>query len=95
MVFVTLVLTEFFKAYSFRSDRRSVFHRTLANTWLNWAVLWELTLLLFVVYVPFLQVAFDTFSLTRVDWLFSIGAAVTIIPVLETAKWVIRRLTSP
>ena len=45
MTFVSLVLIQFCKAYSFRSERHSVLRGTFANRWLNGAVLWELALL--------------------------------------------------
>ena len=35
MVFVSLVLIQFFKAYSFRSEQRSILDRPFANRWLN------------------------------------------------------------
>jgi Ca2+-transporting ATPase len=44
MVFVSLVMVQFIKAYNFRSDHKSVFHGFFANKWLNRAVLWELLL---------------------------------------------------
>jgi Ca2+-transporting ATPase len=91
MTFATLVLIEFFKAYSFRSDRNSVLDRPLANRWLNLAILWELVLVALVVNVPFLQEAFGTTGLSVGVWLTVAGAAFTIVPVLELAKWVIRR----
>ena len=91
MVFVGLVLIEFFKAYNFRSDRRSVFIRPFANKWLNRAVAWELVLLLAVVYLPFFQHAIGTFSLPLEDWLIIAGVALTICLVLETVKILERR----
>jgi Ca2+-transporting ATPase len=91
MTFVTLVLIEFFKAYSYRSDRYSVFDRPFANRWLNLAIVWEIVLLVLVVNVPFLQEAFGTRSLSAADWGIVVGSAVTIVPVLEVAKRVIRR----
>ena len=54
MTFVTLVLIQFFNAYNCRSDRLSVFRQPFANRWLNIAVLWEMVLLLIIMYVPFL-----------------------------------------
>jgi Ca2+-transporting ATPase len=90
MTFVALVLTEFFKAYNFRSDRRSLFDRPFANKWLNLAILWELVLLLVVVYVPWAQRLLGTFSLTTTDWILALTAAVSICPVLEIAKRLIR-----
>lgn len=91
MTFVSLVLIQFFKAYNFRSDRHSVWSKPFANKWLNLAVVWELVLLGLIVYLPFLHEAFSTYSLTWQDWLIVAGLAVTIIPVLEIAKWMVRK----
>jgi P-type E1-E2 ATPase len=91
MTFVSLVLIQCCKAYSFRSERHTVFQGTFANRWLNGAVLWELALLGLIIYVPILQTPFGTFPLPLVDWLILVGAALTIVPVLETAKWMERR----
>ncbi|MCC6695198.1 MAG: cation-translocating P-type ATPase [Candidatus Hydrogenedentes bacterium] len=91
MTFVSLVLIEFFKAYNFRSDRQSAFVRPLANKWLNLAILWEMLLLMLVVYVPLLHAPFGTFSLTLQDWGIILVLASTITPVLELAKWMVRR----
>jgi Ca2+-transporting ATPase len=44
-----------------------------------------------VVYLPFLHQPFGTFSLPLVDWAMVIGLALTIVPVLELAKWMVRR----
>jgi Ca2+-transporting ATPase len=87
MTFVSLVLIQFFKAYNFRSDRHSVLRHPFANRWLNVAVLWELLLLLLVVYLPFLQRAFGTFSLTWLDWTIIVALAFSVSPVLELTKW--------
>jgi Ca2+-transporting ATPase len=91
MTFVSLVLIQFFKAYNYRSDRHSVLIKPFANKWLNLAVGWELALLFGIVYLPFLQGAFGTNSLTLVDWLIVGGLSLTISPVLELAKWMERR----
>lgn len=91
MVFVSLVLIQFFKAYNFRSDRHSVLNRPFANRWLNLAVAWELLLLALIVYVPFLHQPFGTFSLTLIDWIIILALSLTISPVLELAKWMERR----
>jgi Ca2+-transporting ATPase len=91
MTFVSLVLIQFFKAYNFRSDRHSVLRRPFANKWLNLAILWELVMLVFIVYVPFLQRMFGTFSLTLEDWLIIVAVALTISPALELTKWMERR----
>jgi Ca2+-transporting ATPase len=91
MVFAGLVLIEFFKAYNYRSDRRSAFVRPFANKWLNAAVAWELALLVAVIYLPLAQKFLGTFSLPVNDWLILVGLALTIFPVLELVKWLERR----
>ena len=91
MSFVALVLTEFLKAYSFRSDRVSLFSKPFANSWLNLAIAWELLLLSAIVYVPLLHEPFGTFSLTLEDWLIAMSVALSIVLVLETVKWFERR----
>ncbi|MBM4309047.1 MAG: HAD-IC family P-type ATPase, partial [Deltaproteobacteria bacterium] len=91
MTFVSLVLIQFFKAYNFRSDRNSVLNRTFSNKWLNLAILWELGLLALVVYLPWLQVPFGTFSLSVIDWVVAVSLAFTVSPVLEVTKWMERR----
>jgi Ca2+-transporting ATPase len=87
MTFVSLVLLQFFKAYSYRSDRFSVLRKPLANRWLNLAIAWELVLLVVIVYVPFLQQPFGTFTFAWTDWALTVALALTIVPVLEAVKW--------
>ena len=91
MTFVSLVLIQFFKAYNFRSDRLSVFHQPFANKWLNLAIVWELVMLGFILYVPLLERTFGTFPLTVIDWVIIVAAALTVSPVLELTKWIERR----
>lgn len=91
MTFVSLVLIQFLKAYSYRSDRASVLVRPFANRWLNLAVAWEVTLLVLIVYLPALQGPFDTFALSPTDWAVVLVTAATVLPVLDVAKAVLRR----
>jgi len=91
MTFVSLVLIQFFKAYNFRSERRSILHRPFANKWLNLAIMWELALLVFIVSFPPLHEPFGTYVLLPTEWLIAIVPAFTISPVLELTKWFGRR----
>ena len=91
MTFVSLVLIQFFKAYNFRSDRDPVFKKPFANKWLNLAIFWELCLLGLIIYLPFFHESFGTFGLPLEDWFIILGSATTIVPVLESVKWLIRR----
>jgi Ca2+-transporting ATPase len=97
LTFTCLVLIEFAKAYAYRSDHLSTFHRPFANKWLNLAILWEVALLLLVIYVPFLQHPFRTTALSGEEWAIVVAAALSIWPVLELGKWAVRsgRLGSP
>jgi len=91
MTFVSLVLIQFCKAYNFRSDHRSLLDRPFANRWLNLAILWEIVLLLLIIYIPFLQEPFTTFPMTTTDWIIVVLLAGTVAPLLELVKWLIRR----
>jgi Ca2+-transporting ATPase len=90
LVFVSLVLIQLIKAYNFRSDRYSILNKPFANPWLNLAVLWELILLVLIVYVPILHHPFGTYALSVADWAIVASLALSVIPVLETAKWMVR-----
>jgi Ca2+-transporting ATPase len=90
MTFVSLVIIQFWNAYNFRSDRLSVLRRPFANKWLNLAILWELSLLAAILYLPVLQRPFGTFALPGLDWAIVIAMSLTIVPVLELAKWMQR-----
>ncbi len=91
MTFVSLVLIHFFKAYSFRSDRQSIFTNPFANRWLNIAIIWEIVLLALILAIPFLRTAFGIELLAWRDVLPLVLMAATIIPILEMVKWMIRR----
>ena len=87
MTFVAVVLFEFVKAYNFRSDRHRS-ERPFANRWLNLAIIGELLLLALIVYLPVLHAPFSTYSLPPVDWAIVLVLALTVVPVLEIAKWI-------
>ena len=91
MTFVSLILIQFFKAYSFRSDRHSVLRAPLANKWLNLSVLSGAAMLLGIVYLPFLHKPMGTYSLPLVDWAIVLVAALSVLPVLEFGKWLVRK----
>lgn len=92
LCFLTLIIIQFFKAYNLRSDKYSIFKIGLfTNKWLNLAICWETMLLLIIIYTPFLQEPFRTFSLSAGDWILVIVLAGTIFPIMETSKSIIRR----
>jgi Ca2+-transporting ATPase len=91
MTFVSLILAQFFNAYNYRSDRISVFSKPFANKWLNLAILWETFLLFLIVYLPFFHKPLGTYSLPLRDWAVVAGMTITVVPILELAKWMVRR----
>jgi len=92
LVFICLIIIQFFKSYNFRSERQSVFKiGFFRNKWLNYAILSQIILLVAIVEIPAFNGIFDTFRLNWREWLAIILAAATIFPVLEISKFVIRK----
>ena len=92
LCFLTLIIIQLFKAYNFRSDKKSVFKIGIfKNKWLNLAVLSQIVLLLAIVEVPLFNKLFNTFPLILSEWLIVVLVATTIFPVLEISKIIIRR----
>jgi Ca2+-transporting ATPase len=50
-----------------------------------------MALLVFIVSFPPLHEPFGIYPLSRTDWLIATGPALSILPVLELAKWFVRR----
>jgi Ca2+-transporting ATPase len=94
LCFVTLIIIQFINAFNCRSLDRSLFNLGVSqNRWLLAAVGWELMLLLLVVYLPFLQGAFNTFALSVEDWVVAVSSALTIVVIAEIYKLVSARFT--
>ncbi len=69
MAFVTLSLSELLRAYTARSERYPLLKMGMfKNKWMNVAVAASVALVLAVIYIPFLNVIFDTIPLTLVEW---------------------------
>jgi len=69
MAFVTLSLSELLRAYTARSERYPLLKMGIfKNKWMNYAVAASIVLVLAVIYIPFLNVIFDTVPLTLKEW---------------------------
>lgn len=90
MAFTTLMMFQLFNVFNARSDERSAFHRLFENRWLWGAVGLSLALHVAVIYVPFLQSAFSTVSLTIADWLQCATVASSVLWLRELSKLVSR-----
>ncbi|MBI9014788.1 MAG: calcium-translocating P-type ATPase, PMCA-type [Clostridiales bacterium] len=85
--FTTLIIGEMLRAYSARSEYKSLFSlKIFSNKYLNYSVAGAMMLLLIVVYVPFLQPIFTTTSLNLGQ--LSIATVLGIVPLFfgELAK---------
>jgi Ca2+-transporting ATPase len=92
MAFVTLALSELPIAYTTRSERYPLFKLgVFSNKWMQRAVALSLVLILAVIYVPFLQEAFDTVALTVTDWLIIVPLIIIPATVAEISKFFVRR----
>ena len=90
MAFTTLILFQMFNVFSSRSDTHSAFYRLFHNPWLWGSVALSVALQVVVVYVPFLQQAFDTVPLQGSDWLLCTLVASSVLWLRELSK-VVRR----
>jgi P-type Ca2+ transporter type 2C len=90
MAFTTLMMFQLFNVLNARSDEESAFHRLFHNAWLWSALGLSLALHFTVIYVPFLQNAFSTVSLTTTDWLRCAAVASSVLWLRELSKVVTR-----
>ncbi len=92
MVFTTLVLAELVNAFNCRSDHLSLFRvGLLANRHLVAAVGVSLVMMVAVIQWPPLARLFHVRPLDAGDWLIAAALALGLIPVVEAAKWGLRR----
>ncbi|MGB9928613.1 MAG: cation-translocating P-type ATPase [Methanosarcina sp.] len=90
MAFTTVVLYSLFVVFNARSDKQSAFVGLFSNKWLWGAVILSFLLQVAVVYIPFLQQAFSTVSLSLNDWLLSLAVASSILWLRELTKIIVR-----
>ncbi len=90
MAFNTLVLFSLFNVLNARSDKQSAFVGLFSNKWLWSAIPLSLLLQVAVIYVPFLQHAFSTVSLSLRDWLLCAGVASSVLWLRELSKLIYR-----
>src|SRR5690606_26561184 len=86
MAFTTLVMFQLFNVLNARSDEKSAFHGLLANRWLWGAILLSIALQALVIYVPPLQQAFSTTSLSLADWIYCAAVASSVLWLRELSK---------
>ena len=90
MTFTTLMLFQLFNVFNARSDEESALTGLLDNRWLLGAIALSILLQVAVVYVPFLQQAFSTETLSGFDWLRCTLVASSVLWLREIQKAVRR-----
>ncbi len=91
MAFVTLSLSELFRAYTSRSEYYPLFKiGVFKNKVMNWAVLGSFVLILAVLYIPFLQPIFNTTPLGLEPWLEILPLVLIPSIAAELTKMVLR-----
>jgi Ca2+-transporting ATPase len=86
IAFATLVLAELFRAYTARSEHVPLVKIGIfSNRSMQWAVLTSLALLMVVLYVPGLQQAFDTKTLSAHMWIY-IGPLMLVPALVVEAR---------
>jgi Ca2+-transporting ATPase len=93
MAFTTLMMFQLFNVFNSRSDEQSAFVGLFRNGWIWSAVGLSLLLHIAVIYVPFLQNAFSTMSLSLSDWVRCAAVASSVLWLRELSK-LIRRTTA-
>jgi Ca2+-transporting ATPase len=91
MAFTTLLFFSLFTVFNARSDERSAFTDMFSNMWLWGAIVLSLVLHVAVIYVPFLQQAFSTVSLSAGDWLRCAAVGSSVLWLRELSKVAARR----
>ena len=91
MAFTTLLFFSLFTVFNARSDEHSAFRGLFSNGWLWGAVVLSLALQVAVIYVPFLQHAFSTVSLSAADWLRCAAVGSSVLWLRELSKVAMRR----
>lgn len=93
MAFATLGLIQLFHAFNVKSVYKSLGTvGAFKNKLFNYAILLSAVMLLSVMVIPGLTTVFDVATLTAGQWLFVVGAAFSIVPIVEIAKAIMRTM---
>jgi len=96
LCFATLVSVELFNCFNCRSERLSLFSMNpFGNKWLLAAVASSWVITVAIVYSPFLQGPFHTYSMSLQDWGIVLLAGVSVLIPVEIAKIIVARRTRP
>ena len=92
MAFLALSMAEIFHAFNMRSLKKSVFTLKNQNKFLWGAMALSLICTTAVIYIPFLSDAFGFAHISFTEYVVAILIAVTIIPIVELEKLIMRHV---
>ncbi len=92
MAFLTMSMAEIFHSFNMRSQRGSIFKLGSFNKVLGIAAVGSLIATTLVCEVPFLAAAFGFTQIDLTEYAIALGLAVLTIPIVETVKFVQRKL---
>jgi magnesium-transporting ATPase (P-type) len=93
MTFAGIVVAQAGNVLGSRTNKASIFKTSLRNNkWIWLGIVTQISILALIVYVPLLQGAFGTTSLTINDWAFLAVLALVVIFAEEIRKWFARKL---
>jgi len=88
MTFAGIVVAQMGNVLACRTNKQSIFKTGLkTNKWIWFGIASQISILSFLVYVPFMQPLFGTTSLGFTDWAFLILLAFIVIIAEEVRKW--------
>ena len=90
LAFTTLVFCQLFNVFSSRSDYDSAFRHLFNNSLLWGAVLLSVVLQIAVIYIPFLNEAFQTTPIAATEWAICVVMASMVLWVDEIKKLILR-----
>jgi Ca2+-transporting ATPase len=91
MVFTFMTFAQMAHVLAIRSERRSLFHQGVFSNWLLLgAVLLTAGLQMLLIYVPALNVVFNTQPLTLAELGLCLLGAIIVFSAVEIEKWLIR-----
>jgi magnesium-transporting ATPase (P-type) len=93
MTFAGIVIAQVGNVLACRTSKLSVFKTSISsNKWIWFGIASQISILSFLVYVPFMQTLFGTTALGLFDWAFLAALAVIVVFAEEIRKWFARKL---
>ena len=92
MAFLTLSMAEIFHAFNMRSLHGSIFRMKTQNIWLIGAGILSFVLTAAVIEINFLANAFSLANLNVKEYIISLLLSITVIPIVELVKAIMRML---